>query len=158
MDGDHSIERCREVTELTLHYVFRELFQQRVLLEGMLLKPNMVVPGTEAAEQASVEQVAEMTVKTLRRSVPAAVPGIVFLSGGQSEEEATANLNAMNALGPHPWELSFSYGRALQQSALQAWAGKPENIGAAQQAYRHRAHMNHLARTGSYSIDLERAV
>ncbi len=158
MDGDHDIERCREVTEATLHAVFHQLFEQRIALEGMLLKPNMVVSGKDCPTRAGVEAVAEVTVKTLRRCVPAAVPGIVFLSGGQSEEEATAHLNALNTLGSQPWELSFSYGRALQQSALQAWSGDAANVPAAQAAYLHRARMNGAARSGSYKPEMEEAL
>ena len=155
MDGDHDIERCREVTEATLHAVFHQLFEQRIALEGMLLKPNMVVSGKDCPTQAGVEAVAKITVKTLRRCVPAAVPGIVFLSGGQSEEEATVHLNAMNAIGSQPWELSFSYGRALQQSALQVWSGDPAKVEAAQAAYLHRARMNGAARSGRYKPEME---
>lgn len=155
MDGDHDIERCREVTEATLHAVFHQLFEQRIVLEGMLLKPNMVVSGKDCPTQAGVEAVAKITVKTLRRCVPAAVPGIVFLSGGQSEEEATVHLNAMNAIGSQPWELSFSYGRALQQSALQVWSGDPAKVQAAQAAYLHRARMNGAARSGRYKPEME---
>src|SRR6266542_1389445 len=125
MDGDHTLERCYSVTEWMLKTTFQDLYYQRVQLEGMLLKPNMVLSGKDAAEQAGVEAVAEATIRCLKNSVPAAVPGIVFLSGGQSDEIATAHLNAMNALGPHPWELSFSYGRALQAPALKAWKGDP---------------------------------
>jgi len=156
MDGDHSIERSFEVTSRTLHAVFTELRDQRVHPEGMLLKPNMVLSGYDGSDQASHEQVAEETIRCFRRHVPAAVPGIVFLSGGQSDEDATANLNAMNALGPHPWQLSFSYGRALQAPALKAWAGKQENVEAAQRAYYHRAKMNGAARTGMYAPEMER--
>jgi fructose-bisphosphate aldolase class I len=156
MDGDHSIERSFEVTSRTLHAVFTELRDQRVHPEGMLLKPNMVLSGYEHADQASHEEVAEHTLRCFKRHVPAAVPGIVFLSGGQSDEDATANLNAMNALGPNPWQLSFSYGRALQAPALKAWAGKEENVEAAQRAYYHRAKMNSAARTGMYAPDMER--
>ncbi len=155
MDGAHDIERCQSVTEATLNAVFNQLFEQRVKLEGMVLKPNMVISGTDCPKQAGVDKVAEATVASLRRCVPAAVPGIVFLSGGQSEEEATAHLNAMNALGSLPWELSFSYGRALQQSALKAWGGKTENLASAQAAYLHRARMNGAARTGDYSAEKE---
>ncbi len=155
MDGDHDIERCREVTESALQTTFGALFNQNVLLEGMVLKPNMVVPGKKCAQQNSVEEVAEMTVKALRRQVPGAVPGIAFLSGGQSEEEATAHLNAMNKLGPLPWELSFSYGRALQASALQTWGGEAGNVPAAQAAFAHRAKMNGLARSGEYDAAME---
>src|SRR5204863_433240 len=148
MDGDHSIERSFEVTSRTLHAVFTELRDQRVHPEGMLLKPNMVLSGYDHSQQASHEQVAEETIRCFKRHVPGAVPGIVFLSGGQSDEDATANLNAMNAMGPHPWQLSFSYGRALQAPALKAWGGKEENVEAAQRAYYHRAKMNSAARTG----------
>ncbi len=155
MDWENSIERCAEVTDATLDAVFHELALQRVVLEGMLLKPNMVIPGKQCPQQASVDQVAEATVQTLKRRVPAAVPGIVFLSGGQSEIEATAHLNAMNAMGTHPWALSFSYGRALQASGLQAWKGLAENVGAAQKAYAHRAKCNGLARQGEYTDRLE---
>ncbi len=157
MDGDHPIERCFEVTETTLRTVFHLLPEQGVVLEGMLLKPNMVVPGKNCPRQASVEEVASATVRCLRRTVPAAVPGVVFLSGGQSEERATAHLNAMNAMGSHPWALSFSYGRALQDSALRAWRGDPARVAAGQQAYLHRARMNGAARQGRYTSDLERA-
>ena len=156
MDGDHSIERSFEVTSRTLHAVFTELRDQRVHFEQMLLKPNMVLSGYGADEQASHDEVAEMTLKCFRRHVPAAVPGIVFLSGGQSDEDATANLNAMNKLGPHPWQLSFSYGRALQAPALKAWGGKEENVEAAQRAYYHRAKMNGAARTGMYAPEMEK--
>ena len=158
MDGDHTIERCYEITEATLHAVFHELYIQRVELEGMLLKPNMVLSGKDAPEQAGVQEVAEQTIRCLNATVPAAVPGIVFLSGGQSDELATAHLNAMNAMGEHPWELSFSYGRALQAPALKAWGGKEENVAAAQEAYRHRARLNGAARSGSYSEEMEAAV
>ena len=156
MDGDHTIERSFEVTSRTLHAVFTELRDQRVQPEGMLLKPNMVLSGYECPEQASHEEVAAETIRCFRRHVPAAVPGIVFLSGGQSDEDATANLNAMNAMGEHPWQLSFSYGRALQAPALKAWGGKEENEGAAQRAYYHRAKMNSAARTGMYAPEMER--
>jgi fructose-bisphosphate aldolase class I len=155
MDGDHTIERCYDVTTATLHAVYHELFLQNVVLEGTLLKPNMVLSGKDAPEQASVEEVAEMTVRCLRETVPPAVPGIVFLSGGQSDELATAHLNAMNALGEQPWELSFSYGRALQAPALKAWGGREENLEAAQQAFLHRARLNGAARSGSYSPEME---
>jgi fructose-bisphosphate aldolase class I len=156
MDGDHTIERSFEVTSRTLHAVFTELRDQRVHPEGMLLKPNMVLSGYDCTEQASHEQVAAETIRCFRRHVPAAVPGIVFLSGGQSDEDATANLNAMNALGTHPWQLSFSYGRALQAPALKAWGGKEENVEAGQRAYYHRAKMNSAARTGMYAPEMER--
>ena len=158
MDGDHTIERCYKVTETTLHAVFHELYLQRVELEGMLLKPNMVLSGKDAPEQAGAQEVAEQTIRCLKATVPPGVPGIVFLSGGQSDEVATAHLNAMNAMGEHPWELSFSYGRALQAPALKAWRGKEENVAAAQQAYLHRARLNAAARSGSYSEEMEAAV
>jgi len=157
MDGGHDIGRCREVSEATLQCTFEQLALHRVQLEGMLLKPNMVVSGSNCPRQAGIDEVAETTLAVLRRRVPAAVPGIVFLSGGQSEEEATAHLNAMNAMGPQPWQVSFSYGRALQQSALKAWGGKPENVAAAQAAYLHRARLNGLARSGAYKPELEQA-
>ncbi len=156
MDGGHTLERCYEVTEATLEAVFNELFSQRVVYEGMLLKPNMVVSGKESAQQASPEEVARATTRCFRGVVPAAVPGIVFLSGGQGDEEATANLNAMNAIGPHPWELSFSYGRALQAPSLKAWKGDEANVQAGQEALAHRARMNGAARDGSYSAGLEK--
>ncbi len=158
MDGAHDIGRCEEVTERTLQSVFSALFQQRVLLEGMLLKPNMVISGSECERQASPQEIAEATVRCFLRQVPAAVPGIVFLSGGQSDLEATENLNAMNAMGSWPWELSFSYGRALQAPVLQAWQGKTENAAAAQQAFHHRARCNGAARSGSYTRELEMEV
>jgi fructose-bisphosphate aldolase, class I len=158
MDGDHSIETSFDVTSRTLHAVFTELRDQRVHFEQMLLKPNMVLSGYEAPRRAGVQEVAEATIRCFRRHVPAAVPGIVFLSGGQTDEDATAHLNAMNAMGPHPWELSFSYGRALQAPALKAWAGDAANVAAGQAAYLHRARMNGLARSGSYSPDMETKV
>ena len=156
MDGDHTIERSFEVTSRTLHAVFTELRDQRVQPEGILLKPNMVLSGYDSPEQAADEEIAHETVRCFRRHVPAAVPGIVFLSGGQSEEEATRRLNAMNAIGPHPWKLSFSYGRALQAAALKAWQGKEENVEPAQRAYYHRAKMNSAAQTGLYAPEMER--
>lgn len=156
MDGDNTLERCGEVTRATQQAVFEELWRQRVELEGMLLKPNMVLPGKKNPRRATVGEVAEATLRCLRRTVPPAVPGIVFLSGGQSEQEATAHLNAMNGMGPHPWELSFSYGRALQASTIGAWKGKPENVPAAQRAYAHRARSNGLARSGNYTEAIER--
>ncbi len=158
MDGDHSLETSFDVTSRTLHAVFTELRDQRVQLEQMLLKPNMVLSGYEASQRDGVQEVAEATVRCFRRHVPAAVPGIVFLSGGQTDEDATAHLNAVNATGPRPWELSFSYGRALQAPALKAWAGQAANVAAGQAAYLHRATMNGLARSGSYSPDLETKV
>jgi fructose-bisphosphate aldolase, class I len=133
------------------------LFDQRVDIFGLLLKPNMVLSGYDATNRADHEQVAEWTLRCFYKHVPAGVPGIVFLSGGQSDEDATAHLNAMNAGGPHPWELSFSYGRALQAPALKAWLGKPENVEAAQRAYYHRAQMNSAARSGVYAPEMERA-
>jgi len=156
MDGSHTIERCYQVTEATLQAVFNELFSQRVVYEGMLLKPNMVVSGKECPQQASPEEVARATIRCFSAVVPAALPGIVFLSGGQGDEEATANLNAMNALGAHPWQLSFSYGRALQAPSLKAWKGENANVQAGQEALAHRAHMNGAARDGSYTAELEK--
>ncbi|MEC9346696.1 MAG: class I fructose-bisphosphate aldolase [Pseudomonadota bacterium] len=157
MDGSHDLARCQKVTEDTLQAVFAALYTQRVELEGILLKPNMVISGQDASNRASVTQVAKATVETLKRCVPSAVPGIVFLSGGQTEEEATAHLDAMNRMGPLPWALSFSYGRALQQSALKAWGGKTENVAAGQRAYLHRARMNWLAARGEWTTGLEKA-
>jgi len=157
MDGDHTIERCYEATARTVKAVFGELFDQRVELAGMLLKPNMVLSGKDASEQASVEQVAAATLRCFRETVPAAVPGIVFLSGGQTDELATAHLNAMNAHGDHPWELSFSYGRALQAPALKAWGGETGNVEAAQQAFLRRAKLNGAARSGLYAPEMETA-
>jgi fructose-bisphosphate aldolase, class I len=156
MDGAHSIGRCYETTEWMLKETFQELFFQRVELDGMLLKPNMVLSGKGASEQAGVEEVAQATVRCLRSAVPAAVPGIVFLSGGQSAEVATAHLNAMNATGEHPWQLSFSFARALQGPALETWRGDEGNVQAAQEIFAHRARMNSAARSGSYSEELER--
>src|SRR6202051_292682 len=155
MDGDHDIDRCYAVTERVLNKTFQELRIQRVALEGMILKPNMVVPGKKSAKQASVEEVAEQTIRLLKACVPAAVPGIAFLSGGQSDEEATAHLSAMNARGALPWSLTFSYGRALQAAPQKAWAGKAENVAAAQRAFNHRARMNSLASKGEWKADLE---
>src|SRR5881394_1770660 len=156
MDGTHTIERAYHVTSRVLSAVYTEFFDQRVDVEGTLLKPNMVLSGYEASDRADAEEVADWTLKCFYKHVPAAVPGIVFLSGGQSDEDATANLNAMNAMGPHPWQLSFSYGRALQAPALKAWGGKEENVEAAQHAYYHRAKMNSAARTGMYAPEMER--
>jgi fructose-bisphosphate aldolase class I len=156
MDGEHTIETAYSVTSKVLTAVYTELHDQRIELEGTLLKPNMVLSGYDAPERADVQKVAELTVRCFRHHVPAAVPGIVFLSGGQSDEDATAHLNAMNAMGPHPWELSFSYGRALQAPALKAWGGRPDNVAAGQAAYLHRARMNGMARSGSWSPELER--
>ncbi len=155
MDGNHPIERCAEVTEATLVSVYVNLHAHRVRLEGTLLKPNMVLSGKDCPQQAGVEQVAASTVRVLRRSVPSAVPGIVFLSGGQSAETATAHLNAMNAMGSHPWELSFSYGRAFQGPALEAWRGQFSNVAAAQKIFYHRAKCNGAARLGKYSKKME---
>lgn len=157
MDGDHGIERCEEVTDATLETVFDALFLHRVRLEGMVLKPNMVIAGKKSAKQAKADQVAEATVRCLLRRVPAAVPGIAFLSGGQSEAEATLHLSLMNRGRKLPWELSFSYGRALQQSTLDAWKGKPANVTAAQKAFLRRAKLNGLARDGSYEAAMEQA-
>ena len=156
MDGGHDIERCRIVTEAVLVRVFYELHRQRVAPEGMLLKPNMVIDGNDCLNRSSAEDVAAATVRTLRRCVPSAVPGIVFLSGGQSEEEATANLAAMANMGPHPWKLTFSYGRALQQSALATWGGRRENVAAARRTYLHRARMNGLASEGRWRPQVEK--
>lgn len=157
MDGDHDIDRCLDVTEFTLKSLFDELYAQDVALEGTVLKPNMVVSGKKCPTQAGVSEVAEKTVRCFRAAVPAALPSIVFLSGGQSDEEATAHLNAMNAeyADKMPWALSFSYGRALQAAPLKAWGGKPENVAAAQAAFAHRAKMNGLATTGEWSDGLE---
>ena len=157
MDGDHGIERCAEVTEWVLKDVYQQLFYARVPLEKTVLKPNMVIAGKKCPKQASREQVAAETVRILKRCVPTAVPGIAFLSGGQSDEDATAHLSYMNAMGPMPWKLSFSYGRALQAAALKAWGGKPENTAAGQRAFSHRARMNGLASLGTWKPDLEKA-
>ena len=159
MDGDHSIERCYEATRATLLEVFDQLLRQRVDLRGMLLKPNMVLSGSECPERAPPEEVAEMTLTCFKVAVPAAVPGIVFLSGGQSDDEATRNLDAINRLAARegaPWELSFSYGRGLQAAPLQAWRGRPENVKAAQDAYYHRAKVTAAARQGRYTRDMEK--
>jgi fructose-bisphosphate aldolase class I len=157
MDGTHTIERSYAVTERTLHTVFDALYDQRVPLEQILLKPNMVLSGYECPKQASVREVAERTIRCFRRVVPAAVPGIVYLSGGQSDEAATAHLNEMNRIGGFPWEMSFSYGRALQAPALKAWGGKKENVAAGQKAYYHRAKLNGAARYGKYDASMEKA-
>ena len=157
MDGNHSIEVSSAVTERTLHAVFQSLSRQRVPPEQILLKPNMVLSGYGGSGRAGIREVAESTLRCLRRSVPAAVPGIVFLSGGQSDEDATAHLNEMNRLGGVPWELSFSYGRALQQPALRSWSGRAENRDAAQRAFYHRAKLNGAARSGRYTETMERA-
>jgi fructose-bisphosphate aldolase class I len=158
IDGDHTIERCYEVSDAVLHAVFNALHRHRVVLEGMVLKPSMVLPGKDHPPKASSEQVAEATLRILRRNVPAAVPSINFLSGGQSPEEATANLNAMNVMYPGaPWVLSFSYARALQDPAMRAWGGRKENVAAAQAAFYQRVKMNSLARAGKWNPALERA-
>jgi fructose-bisphosphate aldolase class I len=154
--GDHSIERCEIVTDLVLKTVFDALYDARVSLDGMVLKPNMVIDGKNA-RKASREEVAERTLRVLRANVPVAVPGIAFLSGGQSDEEATAHLSTMNAAGPHPWTLTFSYGRALQAAAINAWRGKAENVAAGQRAFAHRARMNSLAATGKWQQEMEKA-
>jgi len=155
MDGDHTVERCEQVTEWTLNAVYEALYMNRVSLEGSVLKPSMVISGKGCSRQAGVEEVAERTVRILKRTVPAAVAGIVFLSGGQSDELATAHLNAMNKLANNPWPLSFSYGRALQQPSLKAWRGSPANVAAAQAALAHRGRMNGLAALGRYSASME---
>ena len=158
MEGDHTIYRCDEVTGVTLRQVFEALATHGVKLDGIVLKPSMVISGSECPEQASVEEVARRTVNNFLRNVPRDVPGIAFLSGGQSPETATAHLNTMNAMfGELPWELSFSYGRALQAAPLQAWGGDPANFEAGQQAFYHRALCNSAARTGQYSVDMELA-
>jgi fructose-bisphosphate aldolase class I len=156
MDGAHDMDRCYQVSEFVLKETFEQLYEQRVALEGMVLKPNMVVPGKKSGQRASVEEVAERTLKLLKNCVPPAVPGIAFLSGGQSDEEATAHLDAMNRLGELPWHLTFSYGRALQAAPQKAWSGKSENVAAAQRAFIHRARMNGLAALGQWKADLER--
>jgi fructose-bisphosphate aldolase, class I len=156
MEGDHTLKASSKVTGRVLQAVYTELHDQRIDLWGTLLKPNMVLSGYDAPNRAGADEVAEATLECFYRHVPAAVPGIVFLSGGQSDEDATAHLNAMNARGPHPWELSFSYGRALQAPALKAWEGKEEHVEAAQRAYYHRAKMNSAARTGIYAPEMER--
>ena len=155
MDGAHSLERCQQVTEAVLGSVFRQLFGHRVLLEGMVLKPNMVISGKKAADRAQPEAVAEATVRVLKRHVPSAVPGIAFLSGGQSPTEATQHLSLMNQLGPVPWSLTFSYGRALQDTALKAWGGVAANLAAGQQEFARRAKLNGLATTGRYVPAME---
>lgn len=155
MHGDHDIQRCEVVTGAMLHAVFSELLAQGVLYEGMLLKPNMVLPGADSTQSVSADEVAAATLRCFRRVVPAAVPGIVFLSGGQSPEEATERLNAMNRRGPHPWALSFSYGRALQQPVLAGWQGQPANVTKAQRLLYHRAMVNRAAREGKYNPQME---
>ena len=156
MDGDHDIDRCYEVSMRVLNKTFQELRVQRVALEGMILKPNMAISGKKCAKQSSVEEVAEKTIRLLKSCVPAAVPGIAFLSGGQSDEDATAHLDAMNRIGGLPWRLTFSYGRALQAAPQKAWSGKAENAAAGQRAFTHRARMNSLACNGEWQADLEK--
>src|SRR6195256_3679896 len=156
MDGAHDIDTCYGITEWVLRTVYNELYEARVPLEGMVLKPNMVIAGKKSAKRAGVQEVAEKTVKVLKACVPASVPGIAFLSGGQSDEEATAHLDAMNRIGGLPWPLTFSYGRALQEAPQKAWSGKAENVAAGQQAFNHRALMNSLAARGQWQADLER--
>ena len=157
MDGNHTIERAAHVTADVLQAVFAELYREHCRFEGLLLKPNMVLPGYSAAQQASDAEIAAATVRCFQWTVPAAVPGIVFLSGGQSDESSTSRLNEMNKLGPHPWQLSFSYGRALQAAALKAWSGQTGNVDAGKAAFLHRARMNSAARSGSYTSDMESA-
>ncbi len=156
MDGAHDIARCEDVTRAVLHAVFEELYEQRVALEGIVLKPNMVIAGKACPTQASVQQVAQRTIAVLKDTVPSAVPGIAYLSGGQSDAQATANLDAMNRIGGFPWKMTFSYGRALQAAPQKAWAGKTENVAAAQQAFAHRARMNGLASLGQWTEALEK--
>lgn len=155
MDGSHELARCAEVTVMTLRAVYAELARHRVVLEATLLKPNMVLPGKDCPVQVSDDEIADATVAALRQTVPAAVPGIVFLSGGQTDEQATSRLDALNRRGPQPWELSFSFGRALQAPVLKAWAGDDGNRAAAQAALLHRAHLNGAARHGMYTADME---
>ncbi|HVV62108.1 MAG TPA: class I fructose-bisphosphate aldolase [Pseudolabrys sp.] len=156
MDGGHDIDTCYTVTEFVLKETFQQLYYQKVALEGIVLKPNMAVPGKKSGKKASVGEVAEKTVKLLKACVPGAVPGIAFLSGGQSDEEATAHLDAMNKIGNLPWRLTFSYGRALQAAPQKAWSGKSENVAAAQRAFSHRAKMNGLATLGQWKSELEK--
>jgi fructose-bisphosphate aldolase class I len=157
MDGDHDIDACEAVTEWVLKEVYQQLYYANVPLEKTILKPNMVIAGKKSPKQASRQEVAERTVKVLKRAVPPAVPGIAFLSGGQSDEDATAHLSLMNQLGSLPWKLSFSYGRALQAAPLKAWGGKPENVTAGQRAFAHRARMNGAATLGKWTEQLEKA-
>ena len=157
MDGAHSIDRCAEVTEWVLKEVYQELYYNRVVLEGTILKPNMVVPGKKSSKQASVEEVAQKTLAVLKRCVPVAVPGIAYLSGGQSDEQATAHLDAMNRIGGFPWKMTFSYGRALQAAPQKAWGGRLANVASAQRASAHRARLNGLASLGQWKADLEKA-
>ena len=156
MDGHHDTQRCEDVTTLVLKETFQELFYAKVALEGIVLKPNMIVPGKKSGKKASVQEVAERTVKVLKNCVPGAVPGIAFLSGGQSDEEATAHLDAMNKIGGLPWALTFSYGRALQAAPQKAWSGKAENVAAGQRAFSHRARMNGLAALGKWQAEMEK--
>ena len=156
MDGDHTIERCEAVTMWTLKTVFEELYFAKVQLEGMVLKPNMIVPGKKCTMQASDEEIAEKSIRVLKNCVPSAVPGIAFLSGGQSDVEATSRLDAMNRVGGSPWNLTFSYGRALQHAPQVAWSGKAEKVSAAQAAFSHRAEMNGLATLGEWTADIEK--
>jgi len=156
MDGDHTIDTCDEVTEYVLKTVFQELYIARVKLEGMVLKPNMIVPGAKCEEQAPDQEIAERTIRVLKNCVPSAVPGIAFLSGGQSDVEATARLDAMNRVGGFPWHLTFSYGRALQHAPQVAWGGKAGNVSAAQAAFSHRAEMNGLATLGKWTPEIEK--
>ncbi|MBM2714099.1 fructose-bisphosphate aldolase class I [Mesorhizobium caraganae] len=157
MDGAHDIDTCYAVSKATLIKLYDELHAARVVLEGTIVKPNMVIAGKKSGKTNSPEEIAEKTIKLFRETVPVAVPGIAFLSGGQSDEEATANLNAINAIGPHPWKLTFSYGRALQAAPQKAWSGKASNVAAGQAAFTHRAHMNHLAALGKWKASLEQA-
>ncbi|HMC09285.1 MAG TPA: class I fructose-bisphosphate aldolase [Actinomycetota bacterium] len=157
IDGDHTIEQCFEATERTLRAVFAELAIQRVSLEGMVLKPNMVIAGKQCPKQASVQEVAEQTIRCLRFTVPAAVPGVAFLSGGQTPQQATAHLDAMSRMGPHPWQITFSYARALQDAAMRSWKGDRSKVGTAQQAFYARAQLVSLARRGSYTAEMEEA-
>ena len=155
MEGSHSLERCEEVSVATLRAVYEQLSRHRIVLEASLLKPSMILPGADCSDQASDDEIAEATIRVMRQTVPAAVPGIVFLSGGQTDEQATARLDALNRRGPQPWQLSFSFGRALQGPVLRAWAGDAENIGIAQAALLHRAELNSAARGGSYHPEME---
>jgi fructose-bisphosphate aldolase class I len=157
MDGAHGIDRCDKVTRWVLQTTFEELFEQRVALEGMVLKPNMVLCGKGCPQKSTVDEVAERTIAALKATVPSAVPGIAYLSGGQSDEEATAHLNAMNKIGGFPWKMTFSYGRALQAAPQKAWSGKRENVAAGQRAFAHRARMNGLASLGQWDAPLEQA-
>ncbi|HWB44300.1 MAG TPA: class I fructose-bisphosphate aldolase [Hyphomicrobiaceae bacterium] len=157
MDGEHDVATCEAITEWVLKEVYQQLYYAKVPLEKTILKPNMVIAGKKSPKQAGREEVAERTVKILKRTVPPAVPGIAFLSGGQSDEDATAHLSLMNQMGPFPWKLSFSYGRALQAAALKAWGGKAENVAAGQRAFTHRAKMNAAATLGKWTDKMEKA-